>query len=275
MVIINKNADYSQNAIGVHYPVSELANTYLSKYTKTLSNDRKSAFSLLIDTLNNAGILDKVTDMFFPCLASTLYEVIYNAKRDEQGLYTNIEKELHLMGDGVVGAYGFVDNPITPTYQPLHRANNNLQSYFLGYYDGGEQATLAYFRGWCPRASGATRKWVLSFDLNNYAQHDVTLEANKFYVRNVNFKSKASLTLDDVTIFFNGVQSSISKVGNWAPNTSNTTDDKVAVGTCDNGQYFNNQTSPVTLFIYANALTDEEIQLVNSAIVRFNQQFFM
>jgi hypothetical protein len=85
MILILRNADFSANNVGeVEIPIEidTDAATIMAKYTKSLSNTKKNAFSRLISGLKDAGIFAKIDHLFVPCLAGSVSEAFYDAKND-------------------------------------------------------------------------------------------------------------------------------------------------------------------------------------------------
>lgn len=85
MYIRNVKADYSACNIGkieIEPIYRERTLEILSHYSKAISKVQKNAFDKLIAKLedNNLLLNDRGCDMYFPCLAATPNEALYNAK---------------------------------------------------------------------------------------------------------------------------------------------------------------------------------------------------
>ena len=83
MIIVNKNADYSNVAVSVvDVPViiSKLAQEYLDCYVKQLTKKQIVAFDNFITTLSAGGVLEKIDRMYLPCLAANTREAYFDVK---------------------------------------------------------------------------------------------------------------------------------------------------------------------------------------------------
>ena len=84
MLIVLKGADFSANKIGTVVVPREnfdvTTSNILSKYTKSVSIDIQYALDDLIIGLKANGIWSKIVFAYFPVLANSVAEALYEAK---------------------------------------------------------------------------------------------------------------------------------------------------------------------------------------------------
>lgn len=286
MIIINEHADYSANAIGQLAELSDLAKAYLSKYSKVLNTNQKVAFGNFIDTLDNNGVLDKITDMWLPCLASNVTEAIYNAKADVAGVITKDASLIYRLNDnGLYGAEWDGSNVYSLDDQPIHRPNTtDTQHLFVDYLLGSTRDTLGCFRENYIFTDSGPFKWVFgSSDANNISSTPaISLSVGNRYVKNVNVIGRGTGTdgifvfgTDYLSVKHNGEDAILSETGTVTTRPSAINYDIIRLGSYVISQYNNNTASPVALEIYAFGLNETEIGIVNNAIMLFNSLFFI
>lgn len=285
MLIVNNFADYSACAIGQVVELSELAKTYLAKYSKVLNSSQKMAFGIFIDTLDSNGVLNKITDMWIPCLSANVTEAIYNAKANEAGVITADASLLYRLNEN--GIYGAAWNgtDYTPDDQPIHRPDKtSLQSLFISYYVGNVNDTLGKFRGMYVFTDGGAFKWVLGSNASNNvsATPAESITTGKRIVKNINLSAIGSgqdgkfvYGTDELSVYHNGKVATLTATGNVNAFPSATILDNICIGTYNVNQYNNNNASPVAVELYAFGLTESEIAIVNNALMVFNEQFFV
>ena len=87
MMIIQLNGlNFSNNNIGNisgAKDLSELTKKVLGNYSKTLTTSKQLAVDEFLTELQTEGLWAKIENLFMPCLAGNLSEVMYNVKKDK------------------------------------------------------------------------------------------------------------------------------------------------------------------------------------------------
>lgn len=79
MIFIAKSADFSANKIGtVKINYSDFTKSVLASYSKVLTTEQKSNLDDMLNSLNESGILTKITKLYLPILAGNLDETFIN-----------------------------------------------------------------------------------------------------------------------------------------------------------------------------------------------------
>ena len=85
MMIIQLNGlNFSNNNIGNisgAKDLSDLTKKVLGNYTKTLTTSKQLAVDEFLTALQTEGLWAKIENLFMPCLAGNLSEVMYNVKK--------------------------------------------------------------------------------------------------------------------------------------------------------------------------------------------------
>lgn len=86
MIIQLNGLDFSSNNIGKlsgTKDLSDLTKKVLGNYTKTLTTSKQLAVDEFLTELQTGGLWSKIENLFMPCLAGDLSEVMYNIKKDK------------------------------------------------------------------------------------------------------------------------------------------------------------------------------------------------
>lgn len=280
MIIVIKGADFSVNKIGnVVIPRDNLDTTtqsILNNYTKSVNQGVIYAFDDLVKSLKTNGIWNKIVFAYFPFLANTVSEALFEAKNntplsgtinsasvittgyelDQYGLKT----KKWVSGDGLnisslAYTYGINSNSAFISVL-VKKGVTNDTLYFASTPNNAHLGNV-----------GLKPRLLLTNSGNSIEKTGVNSFANyNIITGNVRMPGNSEQTLD---ICHNGNTSyTFSNTGSYANQNSLIKECRVA--TAGYGQYFYN-TWPVAIQLIGHELTQNEVLIMNNILTSFNE----
>lgn len=277
-MIIILDADFSQKNIGkitIPEEISDLTKSVMSHYTKELTESRVYALNSLLNTLNRAGIYDKITNMWMPCISATTKEALYNIKTNVAGVETQI-------ATFSLNDYGLFDDPssvssyTSRTAQPMSEsaltnrtivtlAQVNDQTKDAALFIAGSFENSIHSQGWYVVGSAGNQ---LRF--KNWSALIPTM--SQLYTIGVHTKGKTINALSDVIAKVNGNEVSLESVGFTTKTLTEATSCFISARGLSGVNY---NANPISLVVVANGLTESENTTLNDAVETFKSAFFV
>lgn len=255
----------------------------LANYTKVLTDGQKYAFNSFILSLKDAGVFDDLTAAYFPCLAGSVAEAMFDAITETS---TTITTPTYYVLDG--NGIGFA--PVSSPYNGV-RVNTNLatsiQSVFASIYEPstGADATSSgiQFRygigGGYPKISDYKRN-VLP---NAYTGNNGAVIPDQKYINETRHyalswrytENEAYWNTSHADFCLDGVSLALSPASTDGTALENTWGAKLTLGA---GPTLNSSAasgvSRCALVLVMAASTTTERDAINTAVKDFNAAFF-
>lgn len=281
MLIVLKGADFSANKIGViSIPRTSLNVTttaILAAYTKVMTVDKQNAFDDFIIGLKNSGIWNKIAFAYFPFLANSVTEALYEAKIGTPKSATLNAASLQtayildsygLKTSAWVSADGLSQTPLQYTY------GVNTNSFFIALLSKGNSTSLfgasldvASYMG----LNGSILLGTVASGIRKTTQVTISPSYNTVIG---NSRTPANLN-SSIDLMVNGVLTTTEEnLGTTYVNPVLNIK-KIGIATGGNyGQYFYN-TRPVSVQLIGSELTISEITTLNTALQTLNNKIIL
>lgn len=283
MIFVNKYADYSANSIGkvIIVNLDDTTKEIIAKYSAELSNEKKVALNDFVVSLKNDGVWDKLTDLWLPCLAANPSEALYNVKQD---IATTAVDNAYVLDMGVgLKTASYTGTSIDIPDQPLHltgsgitmltvfkNADLGIEGRYISSFKSGIKGFILQVPsdGLLYRDSGVNQVKVEGLNWKNLSANQIVSVVARYA------DDSSSFSTDKLVAYVNGVRQYNIKVGDIdGVNYTKPTATPVA-GWRGVTQDFSSPSTPISIVGAAPYLTDEEVATLNTAIVKFNEEFW-
>ncbi len=280
MLIVLKGADFSANKIGtVVVPRDSLDSTtqsILDNYTKVLSTSVKYSFDDLIIALKANGIWSKIVFAYFPFLANSVEEALYEAKGGialsgvvNAGSIVTTGYQLENYG---LKTRGWVSGDGYDIVMPQYTYGVNTNSFFIASLFRKDSTTSLYVGSLGNKAYIKTDEtaFMMGSDLSSIRKISTGANPNvgsyNVLIGNARNPGNAENYID---ILSNGVSTYNYQTLGTAYSNPNSVEKQPFIATTGYSQWHYN-TWPVAVQLFGNELTSNEMVTLNTLLQDFN-----
>lgn len=280
MLIVLKGADFSANKIGtVIIPRENLDVTtseILSNYTKSLSTDVQYALDDLIIGLKANGIWSKIVFAYFPCLANSVTEALYEAKNGvslsevvNAGSIVTTGYQLENYG---LKTRGWVSGDGYGIVMPKYTYGVNSNSFFMTSLFRKDATTSLYIGALSGKALiAAYDKSFMMGDISSGIEKKSTVQTPAVGSYNVLIGNARNPGNSEsyIDILFNGISTYTYRTLGTTYSNPNSVITIPCIAANAYEKYHYNQW-PVAVQLFGNELTTGEMVELNSLLQNFN-----
>lgn len=289
MIIVNKNADYSNVAVSVvDVPVviSKLAQEYLDCYVKQLTTKQIVAFDNFITTLSAGGVLKKIDRIYLPCLAANTREAYFDVKNKvsiSDISFTTPTRAYVNQATSSIHSDSDTSLPVEYTMMDIQDASVNLQKFGIYTLFTRRITFNSNNTSYIARVNFPSRPLYIKQELKDTMSFGFTSSGNMYGVKvnhdyNVGDKIFVSFAINGQYLYgsVNGgnyIQATLdsSLFPSGIANETMTGLSPFFGGSIN--QYFFNESDGVLAQLFGKPLTDEENNTMNKAMTYLKEAF--
>lgn len=279
MLIVIKGADFSANKIGsIVVPRSFLDPTteaILANYTKNISTEIKYSFDDLIIALKANGIWSKIVFAYFPFLANSIPEALFEAKGGislsgvvNAGSVVTTGYQLENYG---LKTRSWVSGDGYNIVPPQYGYGINTNSFFIASLIKKYNTTSTYVGGITGHAFvSLNEKFVMLGTLSQGIRKTSTISISEYNVLIGNVKNPGNAE-NYIDIMLNGTSAYTYSALGTPYSNPNLEVKQPGIATAGYSNSFQNQW-PVAVQLFGNELTNSEVTTLNALLTNFNSK---
>lgn len=279
MLIVLKGADFSANKIGtVVLPrenVDVTTSEILSNYTKSLSINVQYALDDLVIGLKSNGIWAKIVYAYFPCLANSVTEALYEAKGgialSEAVNSASIITTGYQVDNYGLKTRGWVSGDGYSIVMPQYTYGINTNSFFIASLFKKENTPSIYAGALIERAYVSINEGSFMIGSNSSGikkRSTITADIGSYNVLIGNTRNPGN-SVSYIDTLFNGISTYTYQTLGTTYSNPNIIVKQPYIATSGYSQYNQNQW-PVSVQLFGNELTANEMVILNTLLQNFN-----